>query len=50
MTPTNCWPFPIINGKRTPESQALLDKKKRHPGNVEQERKETLAQMEDAPF
>lgn len=47
-TPTN-WPFPIVNGKRTPESQALLDKK-RHVSNVAQERKEALAQSEEALF
>lgn len=48
QTTTN-WPFPIVNGHRTPESQALLDTK-RHVSNVEREIKEDLAQMEDAPF
>lgn len=43
------WPFPIVNGQRTPESQALIDAK-RLPSNVEQQRKEDLAQMEEALF
>lgn len=43
------WPFPVVNGVRTPESQALIDAK-RLPSNVERERKEDLAQMEDALF
>lgn len=48
-TPTN-WPFQFFNGQRTPESQALIDAKKRLPSNVEQHRKKDLAQMEDALF
>lgn len=43
------WPFPIVDGVRTPESQALIDAK-RLPSNVEQQRKEDLAQMEEALF
>ena len=43
------WPFPIVNGQRTKESQALLDTK-RHVSNVAQERKEVLAEMEEALF
>ena len=43
------WPFTIVNGVRTPESQALIDAK-RLPSNVDQHRKEDLAQMEDALF
>lgn len=46
--PTN-WPFPVVNGVRTPESQALLDAN-RHVSNAEQERMEVLAEMEDALF
>lgn len=41
--------FPIVNGVRTPESQALIDAK-RLPSNVDQHRKEDLAQMEEALF
>lgn len=29
------WPFPEVNGKRTPESQALLDKKKHYKTPVD---------------
>lgn len=47
-TPTN-WPFPIVNGQRTPESQSLLDTK-RHVSNAALERKEVLAQAEEALF
>lgn len=43
------WPFPIVNGQRTPENQALIDAK-RLPSNVERERKEDLASMEEALF
>lgn len=48
-TITENWPFPIVNGVRTPESQAMIDAK-RLPSNVERHRKEDLAQMEDALF
>lgn len=44
------WPFPIINGQRTPESQALMNSKKRPTSNVELERKRVLAEAEDALF
>ena len=43
------WPFPIVNGVRTPESQSLMDAKSL-PSNVEQHRKEDLAQMKEALF
>ena len=43
------WPFPIVNGQRTPESQALIDAN-RHVSNTEQQRKEDFAMMEDALF
>lgn len=46
--PTN-WPFPVVNGVRTPESQALIDAN-RLPSNVEQQRKEDLASIEEALF
>lgn len=38
------WPFPTNNGVRTPESQALLDKKY-HPPT-----KPDLSDVEDAPL
>lgn len=47
--PTN-WPFQFFNGQRTPESQALIDEKKRIPSNVELERKLVLAEAEEALF
>lgn len=51
MTPIPVnWPFQFFNGVRTPESQALMDEKKRLPSNVEQHRKEDLANTEEALF
>lgn len=47
--PTN-WPFPIVNGVRTPESQALMDSKTQPTSNVELERKQILAEAEEALF
>lgn len=44
------WPFPIVNGQRIPESQQALMDAKRLPSNVDQQRKEDLAQMEEALF
>jgi hypothetical protein len=44
MTTNFTWPFPEINGKRTPESQALLDQKKHHKTPVD------LSDVPDALF
>lgn len=44
------WPFPIVNGVRTPESQTLMDSKKQPTSNVELERNRVLAEAEEALF
>lgn len=44
------WPFPIVNGVRTPESQALMDEKNPPPSNTQRQMQEDLANMEEALF
>lgn len=38
------WPFPLINGKRTPASQQLLERKHQRP------KRDDFSDVEDAPW
>lgn len=41
----NNWPFPVVNGQRTQESQALLDNKQKNKPT-----KDDLSDFEEATF